>query len=346
MALRLLGGFLIALAGAQLALWLNVPLPWMLGSLLATAVTRIAGVQTACAAPLRNAGQWVIGTSLGLYFTPQVVGHIGDNAAAVVAGMLFAVALCFLGTFLLQTLAQQDFQTAWFSSAIGGASEMATLGERYGARVERVATAHSLRILVVVIAVPFAFQWSGVAGLDPTIPGPTQVDYGGLAILILLTCLGAALFAWRRWPSPWVMGPLAVALALTSQNVELSALPAAVLSLGQLLIGWSLGDRYRPGFFRTAPRFLAVVLLFTLLALAFAVCLAWLLSFFSGVPLPTLILGTTPGGIAEMTISAKVLQLGVPIVTAFHVTRMVFVVVVTGPLYLYLCRKRDAKDRR
>jgi hypothetical protein len=37
----------------------------------------------------------------------------------------------------------------------------------------------------------------------------------------------------------------------------------------------------------------------------------------------TLVLGMAPGGIAEMCITAKVLQLGVPLITAFHVTRVV-----------------------
>jgi len=45
------------------------------------------------------------------------------------------------------------------------------------------------------------------------------------------------------------------------------------------------------------------------------------------------LLGTSPGGIAEMCITAKVLQLGVPVVTAFHVTRMAAVVLLAGPLY-------------
>lgn len=40
-----------------------------------------------------------------------------------------------------------------------------------------------------------------------------------------------------------------------------------------------------------------------------------------------------------MAITAKVLQLGVPVVTAFHVTRMVFVVLVTGPMYAFLARR-------
>jgi hypothetical protein len=40
-----------------------------------------------------------------------------------------------------------------------------------------------------------------------------------------------------------------------------------------------------------------------------------------------------------MCITAKVLQLGVPIVTAFHVTRMAAVVLLAGPLFRYGARK-------
>ena len=47
----------------------------------------------------------------------------------------------------------------------------------------------------------------------------------------------------------------------------------------------------------------------------------------------TMVLGTSPGGIAEMAITAKVLQLGVPVVTAFQVCRLVAVLVLVEPLY-------------
>ena len=50
----------------------------------------------------------------------------------------------------------------------------------------------------------------------------------------------------------------------------------------------------------------------------------------SGLHPATLVLGTAPGGIAEMCITAKVLQLGVPLVTAFHVTRLVVLLLVHG----------------
>ena len=119
---RVVGGLAIALTGALLALWAHLPLPWMLGALLLTAAVRIAGGGTVCPRPARNAGQWVIGTSLGLYFTPQVIGHIGSNAGPIIVGMLFALGLAFIGTAILRRYTDADFKTAWFSSAMGGAS--------------------------------------------------------------------------------------------------------------------------------------------------------------------------------------------------------------------------------
>jgi len=46
-------------------------------------------------------------------------------------------------------------------------------------------------------------------------------------------------------------------------------------------------------------------------------------------PLPSML---GPGGIAEMCVTAKVLQLGVPLVTA-HVTRVIILVTATAPMF-------------
>ena len=58
-----------------------------------------------------------------------------------------------------------------------------------------------------------------------------------------------------------------------------------------------------------------------------------LLAMGTGVHPATMILGTSPGGITEMAITAKVLQLGVPMVTALQVCRLVTVLVLVGPLF-------------
>jgi uncharacterized membrane protein AbrB (regulator of aidB expression) len=145
--------------------------------------------------------------------------------------------------------------------AIGGASEMADLGERKGAAVDRIAAAHSLRIMVVVGIIPFGFQIWGIHGLDRFVPGTSIVSYGGLALLILLTCAFAMCLKQLKLPNAWVIGPMLMAAALTALLIHLTALPEWMIRFGQLFIGISLGTRFTPQFLHTAPRFLASVTL-------------------------------------------------------------------------------------
>jgi membrane AbrB-like protein len=120
---------------------------------------------------------------------------------------------------------------------------------------------------------------------------------------------------------------------LTAAGIELSALPRPLTNAAQLLIAVSLGTRFTPQFVRGAPRWVASVALGTLMMIAACAGFAWLLAWGTGLHPATLLLGTSPGGIAEMCITAKVLQLGVPIVTAFHVTRLAAVLLLADRLY-------------
>lgn len=317
---------------------LGTPLPWMIGPLLVTAAGCVAGAPLASATPLRHAGQWAIGTALGLYFTPQVLASVLGHLGGIALGILWALLMgALFGTFLLRANPQidgLDRATAFFSGAIGSASEMAVLAERHGGRTELVAAAHSMRLLMVVLVIPFGFQWAGLHGLDPFVPGPQVVHAGGLLGLIALTAAASLLLQRLKKPNPWVLGSLAVAATLTASGVELSALPRWMTNLGQLFIGVSLGVRFSPAFVHTAPRWLGTVALGSLAVIAASAAFAWgVLAPLTGLHPATVLLGTSPGGIAEMCITAKVLQLGVPMVTAFHVMRMTAVVLLAPLLY-------------
>ena len=332
LALTLLAG----VAAAGLCLLLRTPLPWMIGPLIATALGCMAGLPLAAATPLRNAGQWAIGTVLGLYFTPQVVGIVASHWAVILAGIAWALLLgAGFGAYLARANAGMalDRPTLFFASAIGGASEMAVLAERFGGRMDLVASAHSLRILLVVLTIPFGFQFAGLHGLDPTLPGPQVVEWHGLLQLIAMTAAGGAFLRWRGVSNPWVLGPLFVAFGLTATGVELSALPKWMTNLGQLFIGVALGTRFTPAFLHTAPRWLLSVGVGTLVMIALSAGFALGVARLSGLHPATVLLGTSPGGIAEMCLTAKVLELGVPVVTAFHVTRMAAVVLLASPMF-------------
>jgi uncharacterized protein len=136
-----------------------------------------------------------------------------------------------------------------------------------------------------------------------------------------------------------------VAIPLTAAQIDLSAMPQLVSNAGQCLLGCALGSRFQRDFLQGAHRFVGAVLISVLLAMVLSAVFGAGLAYASGLHPATLVLGTAPGGIAEMCITAKVLQLGVPLVTAFHVTRLVILLLTTVPLFARVQRWWKADEQ-
>lgn len=332
-ALALLKTVVLALLGAALAIWTGLPLPWLVGPLMMVAAFNISGARLRSVPYAREAGQWIIGFALGLYFTPEIVRLIVRLAPWVIVAVLFSVLLGLAGAWVLKRLSGESGTTCFFAAAIGGAAEMATQAERHGGRVDRVAAAHSLRIMLVALVVPFALQWWGVQGADPYTPAASTFDPAGFAVLVAATGGGAAVLTRLGAPNAFMLGPLLTAAAITAAGFAWSSLPTPLLNAGQLLIGIALGSRFAPEFFRAAPRYLAAVAALTVGYLVACVVFGAWLAQVAGLATATAVLASTPGGIGEMAITAKVLKLGAPIVTAFHSIRMALIVLIIGGLY-------------
>ncbi len=340
---------LVALASALLCQWLRTPIPWMLGPLLAVAACSIAGAPMKSSGYLRNVGQWVIGAALGLYFTAEVGQLVVGLWWAIVLGILWALAMGYgFGLWLqyrsaadLSQLSARDLRaTTYFASAIGGASEMTLLADRNNARSELVAASHSLRLVLVVVCLPFGMQWFqshwGLQVNSSLLPGPRILQWPGIFYLALATGAGALFMSAIKRNNPWFMGPLMVAMGLTLSGVQWTSVTSEMSSMALLLIGISLGVRFKREFVRTAPKWLWSVALGTLGMMLASVMFGWALAWGTGLHPATLILGTSPGGIAEMAITAKVLELGAPVVTAFQVCRLIAVLLIVAPLYRWV----------
>lgn len=329
---------LLALATAALFVQLHTPLPWVIGPLLSTALATMLRARTESSTPLRNLGQCTIGAALGLYFTPEIT--------RLVAGLWWAIVLCIAWAMLLgigfglwlqrlhgHRMPGLPRSTTYFAGCLGGASEMTLLAERHHARTDLVAATHSLRLVIVTVLIPFVIQFSGLHGIDVLPAGPREVHWSGLLLLLAAAGAGAWLMARLHRPNPWFIGPLVVAMGLTMAGVSLSAIPREFSNAAQLLIGISLGVRFTPAFVHTAPRWLASVAVGSLVLIGLSAGFAWVLSWATGLHPVTLALATAPGGIAEMSITAKVLQLGAPMVTAFQVCRLIAVLMLVEPVY-------------
>ena len=334
-----------AASGALLAA-LHAPLPWMIGPLLAMASAKFLGAGVAAPQGGRAAGQLAIACALGLYFTPAVGAEVAAHWYLLLAAAALAVLLAYASGWFLMRSAGLDATTALFASVPGGAAEMTILGERFGARPDRVVLAQALRVFIVVLVVPFAFTALGLHGADPYRPAQSAVDTPGLIALLGVAAVAGGTLARLRVPNAWMLGPLSATVALTLSGVNLSAIPSWLSNAAQLLIGCALGSSFERKSLRSSPRFIVLVAISVALAMLASGLCAWGLASLGAVPIATMVLATAPGGMAEMCVTAKVLQLGVPFVTAAHVTRVIILVTTTAPTYRLAQRMKRAWGTR
>ena len=137
-----------------------------------------------------------------------------------------------------------------------------------------------------------------------------------------------------------MMGPLVVTIALTVSDVGLSSVPGVLTNAAQVLLGCALGARFDRTFLAGAPRFMTALGVSVGITLALALLVGAGISWGSGAYLGSALLAAAPGGIAEMSITAKVLRIGVAFVTAAHVVRYVIVVMLTVPVFHLIAKVR------
>lgn len=326
-------------AGGALASLIGWPLPWMVGSLLAVILLRCLGGLDLREVPgARKGGQWLVGTGIGLHFSPAVLEQVLAHGGLLLAGALLTSLTSLIGIALLRA-AGHDRATAFFASMPGGASEMVNLGQRNGAQAGEVAAGQSLRLLLVVLLVPALFQWW--LGAAPAL-AQTHGHSQPLALAALLA--GGALLALLgqrlRQPNPWLLGPILFAAAGAVWLDQPLSLPPGTSELGQWLIGSALGCHFSREFFRRAPRFLALVLGATLLAMCAAALAAEALGWLGALDQRSLMLGMMPGGIAELSLTAEALALSVPLISGLQVLRLMCVLFLAEPAFRLWQRQR------
>jgi membrane AbrB-like protein len=334
------GGLIVCTAGGALFAWLHTPLPWMMGSLLAMATAQMVGAKFQAPRFSREAGLLIIGVSLGLYFTPPVVREVAAFGGYFVALGFAALGIGALSAAVLERAAGVDHATAFFGSMPGGAAEMAMMGERYGAAADRVAFAHSTRMLLVVTLVPTGITLAGFSATEDYRPIAVPFDVVGFLVLLGVAIAGGAIARRLRVPTAFMMGPLVVAIALTVSGISLSSVPTPLTNIAQVLLGCVLGSKFERSFLAAAPRFVAAIIPSVAITLGLAALVGWAIARLSGAYLGTALLAAAPGGIAEMSITAKVLRIGVAFVTAAHIIRYAIVVLFSVIAFRLLARRR------
>jgi hypothetical protein len=330
--MRLAGAALAALAGGLLWQALGWPLPWVTGALVGTACLAMTRFPVSCPPLLFLIAQWLIGAAVGARFTPAAAAQLTAHAGAMVVATVFSLALGLLLAWLLRHWARLDAATAFLAAMPGVSGEMARLAHEHGARADQVALVQTVRLCLVVILVPPAFRLL-LPGLGSPVPDPATHEVPGQMWLLLIALGGGWSLKRLIGGTGWFVGALVAAAAATALGVPVAAPAPALADTAQLLLGWSLGSRFRRESLARLPRLLVTSTILNVAAIGASALLGILLARRWGLSVNSAILGAIPGGIAEMCITAASLGEPVAIVAAFHVVR-VLGLLLTVPLLL------------
>jgi membrane AbrB-like protein len=322
---RVIPSLAIAAGLGWLASYAHVPLAWVLGPLIATALTSVAGYPVFAPALGRRLGQAVVGTSVGLNMTAAAVGVIVMWAPWMIVTALVAILLAAALSVPMSIASRIDHKTAYFSLTPGGLSEMANVGVSVGAEAEPIAVSQALRVALLVCLMPPLIIALGIDGGLMNQASQIQLSWFEAAAALLAGLTGVAVTRLLRFNNPWTVGAILGTGIVAAAGLLTGRIPGILFSAGQFLIGLSIGARFRRESLIRLPRIFIVSALFTIALAVLLFAYAWVLAAVTGIDLASLALGSSPGGMAEMALTAQVLHLNVALVIAFHVIRAFFV---------------------
>ncbi len=318
----------------------GIPLPWMLGAMAATGA--LAWNERAhVLKPTRPTALILLGLGLGQTFTAPVITAVVLALPWLIVAAVLSILVGVLVARLFARWAGTDAETGYYASVPGGVVVMAVLAQRAGVSVPTVTLAQTIRVMIVVAIVPPLVTWfapRGSAGIF--LAERPEVHLWGLVLLLALGVAVALAVARLGMANPWMLGPCGLVIALSAAGLLPSGVPGWMVDAAQLGMGMALGQRMTRKFLLSSRRLAIASVAMTAVLVAVMAALAAGLTLVSGLPLAEVALGMSPGGMPEMTVTAKALELGVPLVLGFHIVRTLLCNFAVAPIWRALVRLR------
>lgn len=299
---------------------LGMPLAWLVGSAIASALINLFLGALSVPRSLYRAGQAVVGVSVGLTVTAAVFERIGPHLILVPLFVAISILLGRLMVPLLVRVSRLDQRTAYFALVPAGISEMADLAQAKGADSGAVATLHAVRVFLVVLIMPLIIY--GLNGADGSSVSKPPGALDSHFVLAIVGGLAAGLIGNRLGlPSAFVVAPMVAVAGLSASGLIAAREPVPLLAAAQVLLGLSLGTRFRRAAVGRLPRALlagsVVLLLNGLVMAAVGLAAAALL----GLNPSLMLLASATGGTAEMVLTAQVVGVDAALVAVYQVAR-------------------------
>lgn len=149
-----------------------------------------------------------------------------------------------------------------------------------------------------------------------------------LLYTLLLSMLGGLVFSLLHVPLPWLLGPMTFTLIGSKVvHVVRPSWPSWIRDTALILIGYSIGLTFTMTTLRQIGHQLPTMALMTFILILLSGLLAWIVTRLSGLPFPTVLMGSIPGGLTQMVVLAEDTKgIDLTVVAFLQVSRLLMII--------------------
>ena len=338
--------FTIAGLGGAAFLLLHLPLPLLLGPMLACLIAALAGTPLAGAGQLGIFMRTFLGVAVGASVTPDVLAELPDIAASLAFVPLFIGAIALVGYPLFRRVFGFDHATAWYAAMPGGLQDMLVFGEEAGGDVRALSLIHATRVLVIVTVAPLIL--TAYWGVDLSQPPGTPIratDLTEVAIMVAAGVIGWKVAERLSLFGASILGPMILTAALSLSGVISHRPPAEMIQAAQFFIGIAVGVKYAGITLRELRVDVTAGVVYSLALAAISLIFIELIVGLGLAPALEAFLAFLPGGQAEMVVIAIIAGADLAYVVSHHLLRMILVILL-GPVVEKLIARRERRRER
>ncbi len=325
--------------GGVLAWLIGIPVPFLLGSSMATALIAMFGINFELPESVRIFAFFILGIQAGSGVTPAALEQVSlwpASFAALLVAVFFTISVTYL---YLHKVRKWSRQTAFFAALPGALSFVLAAAKETSADFRAVTILQTIRLFLIIgIVVPIISVFEGAHPI-PMQPMPPDALWQ-FALLAICGILGAIVGHYSRLPGGMMLGSLLASSALFGASVVTIRLPPLFANFGMIVLGMVIGSRFsgldRQEIKRLFPASFYAFLFGTIAAASIGL----LLHLVTGIGISKIALAFVPGAMEAMTVISFFLGVDPTYVAAHHVIRFLIIAISVPFIARWLGQRR------
>ena len=336
---------LISVPSAIVADFFNIPLAWMIGPMIAASLMALSGFQVLMPRIALSSILIILGLHIGNYIDQNLLSQMINWIWTTVIMLLYIIVSILVVSKYLQKFSDYNEKTSIFSAAPGALGPLMILAEYEKSDLSQVATAHLIRLIIIITLFPFIIvNLYPAEALELEKFDYMSQNHWNLVLLIIASLFFIYFFDKAKVPAALLSGTLVASGILQIFDIASYKLPDASINFCLLILGASVGCRFANKTFKEVANNSLHGLVATILLVLLGLAAAFIATFFVDNNFLTLILSFCPGGIYEVAVIAIAFDLEPDFVAFHHIIRLLMILFVVPIILKLISKKRTSNS--